>query len=91
VPPPSREAHTLSIAEIWRKEKRKGGRETLRCSTLDFPFRLIGAPQLVRPVTGRSFPDKQGRHGSITHSYNLSLPPSLSPSLPPSLLPMMKR
>lgn len=58
----------------------RGG--VLWCFTFDFPFRLIGAPQLVRPVTCRSFTDKQGRHGSITHSYNPSLSPSL-PSLPP--------
>lgn len=58
-----------------KKEKERG---RLWCFTFDFPFRLIGAPQLVRSVTCRSFTDKQGRHGSITHSYNLSL--SLRPA-----------
>lgn len=71
VPLPSREAHNIHCR--YDKKKREKERRRLWCSTFDFPFRLIGAPQLVRSVTCRSFTDKQGRHGSITHSYNLSL------------------
>lgn len=81
VPLPSREAHNIHCRYEKKKERERG---RLWCFTFDFPFRLIGAPQLVRPVTCRSFTDKQGRHGSITHSYNV-------PFSPPSLRPMMKR
>lgn len=68
----------ISIADMDKKKKEKE-RQRLWRFTFDFPFRLIGAPQLVRSVTCRSFTDKHGRHGSITHTYNLSLPSSLPP------------
>lgn len=77
VPLPSRDARNIHCGyekgkkkKEWKGRKKDGGSGVSRST---FPLRLIGAPQLVKSVTCRSFTDKQGRHGSITHSYHLSL------------------